>query len=354
MLFYIQVVVALAGVGILLLGRIPVGDKEVRNPLASLIGLILAVALPLTVLFVGLLSASETLRLAKTVGLDKAYQMATGTYWWVRPLMMLLSLGAAGGLAFVGLRSEAEPMPLPADPVAPSQALEKTEAILGHRDGIVSAAPAWTKTNEAPEELPPVVGRYHAAGKNIPPEVEALGNAEKLFRPSTVGGLAAWWAGRKPITVLLFRQAFVTVTGDDFVVVPFNAVESITGRTLKTCDGQKVELTSHVEGADRLEQIVRTRVGDRLLADIQAKLDAGEEVHFGPLTVTAEELRYKDKTVPWYELAHVRIFEARSLHVTCGNSPLPWCMVPRDQIANEFLLLGLIAKMAPGSVQMAW
>ncbi|MGL4550020.1 MAG: hypothetical protein ACRC33_02435 [Gemmataceae bacterium] len=350
MLFFLQVVLAAAGVGILVSGRLPLGGREVRGPIASLIGGILAAALPLTVLLLALYAAPEMAR-HSNVGLDKAYRQASAAYWWIRPLMMLLTVGTAGGLAYLALCTEQGPLPLSDGPFAPSEALEKVGEIVGHADGIVSAAPAWASPAE-PDELPPVVARYHAPGKGIPPEVEALGRAEKLFKPSTAGSLAAWWEGKAAPTVLVFRQALVTVTGDDFVILPWNAVASITGRTLTAADGQAVELSPFVEDASRLEVIARQRVGERLQADVEARLAAGEEVSFGALAATDEELRCGDRSVPWFEIGHVRVHEFRSLHVTRGGSPLPWCMVPREKIANEFLLMGLIAKKAPGSVQM--
>src|SRR4051794_34262406 len=110
MLFFAQVLLALVGIGILLLGKLPLGDREVPKPLASLIGLVLAVSMPLTVVLIVLFSAPDMAKHAK-LGLDKAYHLATEGYWWIRPVMMLLSLGTAGGLAYIGLSNEQQPLP---------------------------------------------------------------------------------------------------------------------------------------------------------------------------------------------------------------------------------------------------
>lgn len=357
-MFVLQVILAVVGIAVLLLGRLPLGEREVRNPLSSLIAIVLIVQLPICMFVLALMVGGTAARLRGPVNFDAAYRLTLADFWWVRPAFTLLTLAVAGGLAWVGLKTQAEndDLPLPSAPIAPSEALERARQANGQSDAFTSSpgAPPWMQT-QAPETpaVPLVVGRYRAAPKCVPPEVEALGRAEKLFKPSTVGGLLAWWEGAKECVQVVYADALVTVQDDDFTVVPFAAVRSLSGRTLTTQDGQTFEVSPHVEDATRLLQIVRAKVRDRLTSAARAALDAGESVEFGPLTVTSAGLRYREKSLEWFEIAHVRTHSTENgptLFISAGGSGLPWCMVPLDKVPNDFVLLELIGRLAPGSM----
>jgi hypothetical protein len=100
-------------------GRFTIGDREVTNPVASLVGIILVAQLPLALLL------SITLNLTDGTPATTAVQVpsragqpvqvvnvpvsgSASEYWWVDPLITCGAVLAAAGLTGIALRSANE------------------------------------------------------------------------------------------------------------------------------------------------------------------------------------------------------------------------------------------------------
>jgi hypothetical protein len=118
MFIAIQVVLVALGLFIMARGRFPVGDREVTNPVASLVGIILIAQLPLALLLsIGLAFAVEpesvpTVAIPTRAGQEAptAQVAAPGSspvtsVWWVDPLVTCLAVLLATGMTAIALRA---------------------------------------------------------------------------------------------------------------------------------------------------------------------------------------------------------------------------------------------------------
>jgi hypothetical protein len=112
----IQIALVVVGLYIMSRGRFAIGDREVGNPVASLIGIVLVAQLPLALL------AGIVLGLTDGAPATTAVQVPTragqpvqvkhvpvagssDTNWWVDPLITCGAVLVAAGLAAIALRA---------------------------------------------------------------------------------------------------------------------------------------------------------------------------------------------------------------------------------------------------------
>jgi hypothetical protein len=268
MWFAIQIVLAVMGVVVLLVGVVPLGARTIRNPIASLIGLVLTLALPFTVVLLMILTAAETAQNTEALGLDRAYQLALEPYEWVRPAVLFASLALAGGLAWLGLQQEEELPPLINETINPDALRQRAaEVVASHSTGL-TPEPMWSRIPQE-DDLPPEVRQFTAPPDSIPDEIAELGAAECLF-PAQTNRLSTWWQREPPTSYALFRQAVVAIQGDTFTLIPWSAIQSLTDWTLQTRDGWTHDLNPHVEHAAHLQLLLQQRLASRQSTPAQA------------------------------------------------------------------------------------
>jgi hypothetical protein len=264
--------------------------------------------------------------------------------------------------------------------------------------GAGSAAPALTLDGAAPP--PAAVRHYHGGGGAVPPEVRALGRAERVHRPLKwfllahehpalfvavaagvllldVALLAGLGTPDSPLAALfvfvtlaaavvlaalpflrldlrsyaVFPDALVVVLDNDFAVIPWDAVTELEPpRALVTADGRRFQVAGHVEALALLYDRARARVRDRLLPRALAAVKAGEAVRFGPFRVSSAALHFRGKALPWSDVARLNVSAdpaGRLLLVWRRGSAVPWCRGELDRVVNDWLLLDVLQSVCP-------
>jgi hypothetical protein len=117
MFLAVQVCLVIAGLVVLFRGRFDFGDRVVGNPMASLIGLVLVVQLPLALVLWMMLWIGEPPAAATTVIPTRAGEAAptvtvttlkglANEYWWVDPFVTCGAVIIAAVLTGIALRNE--------------------------------------------------------------------------------------------------------------------------------------------------------------------------------------------------------------------------------------------------------
>lgn len=262
MWFGLQVVLAFFGVLFVLFGKIPVGGRTIRNPIASLVGMVLASALPLTVVLTLGIGMREMIVLPPEGRPEDGYQLVLKMYWWLHPSILLLSLGLALGLGWIGLQQEQELPPLVNETINPEAMRQRAAEVVSKHSDRLSREPIWARI-PTDEELPPEVKTYTAPPEQVPDEIAALGQADCVFAAREGG----WW-GSKPTSYALFRQGLVILQGDDFTLVPFSAMTVLEGNKLQLVDGSTRQLNANVEHHAHLLQLIQQRLASRATAEV--------------------------------------------------------------------------------------
>jgi hypothetical protein len=114
MFIAVQIILVAFGLIIMSRGRFRIGDREVSNPIASLVGIILAGQLPLALLIGIVLGFSDganstTVAIPTRAGqaqmsMTISTPRSTADYWWVDPLITCGAFLAATGLTAMALR----------------------------------------------------------------------------------------------------------------------------------------------------------------------------------------------------------------------------------------------------------
>jgi hypothetical protein len=449
-MLYVQAVLAVVGIGIVALGRFRLGRHEVGNPAAPVVGWVLVAPLPISVFLWVILGVGQA-RADVRESVEEGARAQNGNrraaprparsasssddYPWLAPVLSGLSLLIAGALTYIGAKeADAEPPQGEPAPPGPTPVAEVAEVAVAPSDALARwrDRPDGIRTGPAPrvpvpptptgfrpltpDERPPAplpeeeesfpvavpmeVRRYRGAPNAVPPEVLALGRAERLHRPwpvvaflhkhrrATVAaalalgltmlllplllgalprrdntslfllsllGLAVAGLSLVPLGPLrsfaVYRDVLVVVEGDDFTVLPWDAVASVTfGDNFTTADGRKFSLHDFtpVEGARALAQTIQERVLDRLASEALELIEKGGSAVFGPFTVNATSLGYKGKTLLWEQVSHLSIQapHRRGLNVGADGALLTWsCSF--EGVPNDFVLLEVIRKVCP-------
>ena len=253
-------------------------------------------------------------------------------------------------------------------------------------------------TRTTPAGRSPSLRTYAARKNGVPPEILGLGEAESIHRPSlesltgtndprvlavvgvvmsvgcgialaalrpsgilfpilglgVLAGLAvaaAPWLlkmAKKP-TFLVYPDALVVVREDEFTVVPWDAVTQLNpGRNLVTSDGQTIHLDGQAADLQRLYDSAHNAVMSRLMPKAMAAIQAGESLTFGPVTVSAMEIGYKNNSTPWIQVTGLTIVgpNPRQLQIRVHGRLLSWCP-DLNSIPNDIVLLEVIRQVCP-------
>ena len=265
MWFSIQVILAVVGVLILWLGHIPIAGRLVRNPIANLVGMILASTLPLSVTVLVLLSLLGGSAATPATSPEDAYRLALESYGWIQPALVFAAVLLAGGLTWLGLQQQQELPPLLHDPLGKDVEAGRPHTALGQppfNDRLATEAIGACPVHDT-QELPPEVKTYTAPPDQIPDQIAALGQAECVFASRE----SSWW-GHQPTSYALFRQGLVILQGDDFTLLPFSAMHQLQGNRLLLVDGSTWPLQSTVEHYPHLLQLLEHRIRNRATAKL--------------------------------------------------------------------------------------
>jgi hypothetical protein len=113
----IQVGLVVVGLYVMIRGRFDLGDREVTNPIASLVGIVLVAQLPLALLISIALRFTDVASPAAAPVPSRAgtapATVAAATpeedpNWWVDPVITCGALLLAAGMTAVGMRSDDE------------------------------------------------------------------------------------------------------------------------------------------------------------------------------------------------------------------------------------------------------
>jgi hypothetical protein len=119
MFIVIQIALVLVGFVFMARGKFTIGDREVTNPVASLVGIILVAQLPLALLLGITLNltdgtpATTAVQVPSRAGqpvqvVNVPVSGSASEYWWVDPLITCGAVLAAAGLTGIALRSANE------------------------------------------------------------------------------------------------------------------------------------------------------------------------------------------------------------------------------------------------------
>jgi hypothetical protein len=284
--------------------------------------------------------------------------------------------------------------------VLPSTGIcERPAAGLGPRPrfdegGLLSALPAG--------QPPQAVVSCYRSGSGAPPEVRALGEPERVYRPLWWLALMREWPavfiglgaalGLLMIVLLaslgmpdnpftcgfvfgvigfvitlvvlpllpaalptyaVCRDALVVMLDDTYTVIPWGAVVRLDApQVLLLTNGQRCPLSPNVECLSGLHRDITFRVAERLLPPILQTLDAGGSVAFGPFTVSKAGLARGGHKLPWGEVARISVspdpgVATRFLKVWEHGGLWPWCFADLTQVPNGWLFLEVIRHACP-------
>ena len=109
-----------------------------------------------------------------------------------------------------------------------------------------------------------------------------------------------------------------------------------TGKPVRLSDG----LASYPELISQLKAILYPR----LLPDLQANLQAGQSLYFGPLAISCQGLSHGAQRWTWADLQHLDIQNGL---LEINTRPERILRIPTNQIPNLELLLQLVSECAP-------
>jgi hypothetical protein len=263
--------------------------------------------------------------------------------------------------------------------------------------------PDWDRATGGNLTSPTGRERYYRAAKGaVPPEVLALGQAERYHPPERwltlpkqwpaafiAGGvlLVLWsialfvfispprpqlvsifgvlgaplgvalvvlplYPYRLP-TYVVFPDALVQVKGDEFTVLPWDAIAELNyPRHLVTCSRHQFELFTLTTDLNVLIFKIRERLMAVLLPRALSALELGSKVEFGKFTIAAGGISYRGMFLPWENVSRMVIAlqpgqGLRNLTFWSYDSYSPWCEVDLNQTPNDWLLQEVVKQVCP-------
>ncbi len=177
-----------------------------------------------------------------------------------------------------------------------------------------------------------------------------------------------WWLYRSRIR--LHTGGFVVVRGKRSETFDWPRIDTVhrsnlrdrrgSGRLARLCpdrpggryavrtkDGARLTLTRALCGVDELGAIVDDEVSEALLPEAVAALRAGGSVPFGPLAVTADQLRHETCSAYWHCLSQP-LLSSGTVHVARRDGTT-FATVPADEVPNLPLLSSLAEGLRSGT-----
>lgn len=114
--------------------------------------------------------------------------------------------------------------------------------------------------------------------------------------------------------------------------------------TLKDQAGAALRLNltpGNLENPEQLAQIIQHEVTQRQLAQAVTKLNAGQPIQFGPLTVTRVGIQNGRRTLPWLDYAGARVSAKGYFQVEERGRAKSWARIDLGKMPNVFTFLAL-------------
>lgn len=162
--------------------------------------------------------------------------------------------------------------------------------------------------------------------------------------------------GRKPDRVRIHELAVVigdrVVPWDDVVAIRTHRYLSTRGRPIRpvldrhyfsTRDGQLFEARCSMVDLDGLLAQLRARTLEPLVAAARLRLDAGETLTFGELTLTPDAVGSSGVSIPRASVESAT-FEGLDQNVTIKGKGSAWLEAPLKDVPNAHVLLALCSR----------
>lgn len=106
--------------------------------------------------------------------------------------------------------------------------------------------------------------------------------------------------------------------------------------TVRTVDGATLSLGPSIGQVEELVEELRSRMVERELPAVRARIAAGDVVHFGAMAASAQGLMMGERVLPWEELGQLDA-EVDEI-VVRTRSGERWAAAKLDQVPNAFVL----------------
>jgi hypothetical protein len=150
---------------------------------------------------------------------------------------------------------------------------------------------------------------------------------------------------------LVFPDALVIVKGDEFTVLPWDAIAELNQpRMLVTFDRHQYELFSLATDLNPLILKIRERLTPYLQPRALSTLELGGSVTFGIFTVATAGITYRGLFLPWEQVSRMVIKigqNLRQLALWGYDSYSPWCELDLFKTPNDWLLLEVVKQVCP-------
>lgn len=113
---------------------------------------------------------------------------------------------------------------------------------------------------------------------------------------------------------------------------------------IATADGRTIEIPDHIQDLDELSATIRSRIDPIIRPDLISRLESGEPVGFGPVTLDRSGLRVGRRAWAWQNLDRLEI-AGGSLVIESTNGRIA---LPVAEVPNTALLLELAARYGSG------
>ena len=114
------------------------------------------------------------------------------------------------------------------------------------------------------------------------------------------------------------------------------------GLTIAAAGGRSFRIPERIAGLDELAETIRLHIGPRVTAGIEAALERGDPVRFGPVTLDRLGLTVGRRSWPWREMDRLRITDG-SLWIESGGNRFA---LPVAEVPNAPLLLEIAARFS--------
>jgi hypothetical protein len=191
-------------------------------------------------------------------------------------------------------------------------------------------------------------------------DMSGKGELQKLMDPLVLGVFGGLFVGalalsffiaRMPsttATVFFYQRAAVVAEGNRLTLIPWKHLLFDRDR-IRTPHGPSF-YCGWVEDHDRFEERIWELSAEHWLPEALARIQAGETVTAGELGISATHISFQGKTAAWTEVTHLVVVVGRiyQLNISTTQSRLfSWALVNLHNIPNARAVVDLIGKVAP-------
>lgn len=147
-------------------------------------------------------------------------------------------------------------------------------------------------------------------------------------------------------TVLFYGEAALVTQGNRCALIPWKQLLWRPG-IISTPDGQEFRCT-WMENHDRFEERIWALTAEHWVPAALEKIQAGETVTCGDLSISSTHVGYKEKTIPWTDVTGLMIQVGKIYRLVISNSGFfAWATIDLHQIPNARGIEQLIASVCP-------